>query len=89
MSESILSKLTGLPETEISTKDTTSNANFSTLETLTGLKSQEMDFSGETPEEKKIRLGGVVNVAGKVIPALAPFVPALQPVAAVIGALKK
>jgi hypothetical protein len=46
MSESILSKLTGLPETEISTKDTTSNANFSTLEALTGLKSQEMDFSG-------------------------------------------
>jgi hypothetical protein len=49
----------------------------------------EMDFSAETPEEKKIRLGGVVNVVGKVIPAIAPFVPALQPVAAVIGALKK
>jgi hypothetical protein len=48
-----------------------------------------MDFSGETPEEKKIRLGGVVKVAGKIIPAIAPFVPALQPVAAVIGALKK
>jgi hypothetical protein len=49
----------------------------------------EMDFSGETPEEKKLRLGGVVKVIGKVIPAIAPFVPALQPVAAVIGALKK
>jgi len=48
-----------------------------------------MDFSGETPEEKKLRLGGVLNVAGKIIPAIAPFVPALQPVAAVIGALKK
>jgi hypothetical protein len=49
----------------------------------------EMDFSGETPEEKKLRLGGVVKVIGKVIPAIAPFVPALQPVAAVIGAFKK
>jgi hypothetical protein len=48
-----------------------------------------MDFSGETPEEKKIRLGGVVKVAGKIIPAIAPFVPALQPVSAVIVALKK
>ena len=48
-----------------------------------------MDFSGETPEEKKLRLGGVLNVAGKIIPAIAPFVPALQPVAAVIGARKK
>jgi hypothetical protein len=48
-----------------------------------------MDFSEETPEEKKIRLGGIVQVAGKIIPAIAPFVPALQPVAAVIGALKK
>ena len=48
-----------------------------------------MDFSEETPEEKKLRLGGIVKVAGKIIPAIAPFVPALQPVAAVIGALKK
>jgi hypothetical protein len=48
-----------------------------------------MDFSGETPEEKKIRLGGIVRVAGKIIPAIAPFVPALQPVAAVIVSLKK
>jgi hypothetical protein len=48
-----------------------------------------MDFSEETPEEKKIRLGGIIQVAGKIIPAIAPFVPALQPVAAVIGALKK
>ena len=48
-----------------------------------------MDFSEETPEEKKIRLGGILKVAGAIIPALAPFVPALAPVAAVIGALKK
>lgn len=48
-----------------------------------------MNFSEETPEEKKIRLGGIVQVAGKIIPAITPFVPALQPVAAVIGALKK
>ena len=48
-----------------------------------------MDFSEETPEEKKIRLGGIINVAGKIIPAIAPFVPILQPVSAVIGALKK
>ena len=45
-----------------------------------------MDFAEQTPEEKKgINLGKV----GKVIGAVAPFVPALQPVAAVIGALKK
>lgn len=48
-----------------------------------------MDFSEETPEEKKIRLGGIINVAGKIIPVIAPFVPALQPVAAIIGAIKK
>jgi hypothetical protein len=48
-----------------------------------------MDFSEETPEEKKIRLGGLIKIVGAVIPAIAPFVPALQPVAAVIGALKK
>jgi hypothetical protein len=49
----------------------------------------DMDFSQETPEEKKIRLGGIVKAVGNVIPAIAPFVPALQPVAAVIGAIKK
>jgi hypothetical protein len=48
-----------------------------------------MDFSAETPEEKRIRLGGIVKVAGKIIPAIAPFVPVLQPVSAVIVALKK
>jgi hypothetical protein len=48
-----------------------------------------MDFSNETPEEKKLRLGGIVKVAGKIIPAIAPFVPALQPVAAIIGAVKQ
>lgn len=48
-----------------------------------------MDFSNETPEEKKLRLGGIVKVAGKIIPVVAPFVPALQPVAAVIGAIKQ
>ena len=47
-----------------------------------------MDFAEQTPEEK-LKLSQVLNVAGKVIPAVAPFVPALQPVAAVIGALKK
>jgi hypothetical protein len=46
-----------------------------------------MDFSEETPEEKKIRLGGVVKVIERVLPAIAPFVPALQPVAAVVGAV--
>lgn len=46
-----------------------------------------MDFSAETPEEKKIRLGGVVKVVERVLPAIAPFVPALQPVAAVVGAV--
>jgi len=48
-----------------------------------------MDFSDETPEEKKLRLGGIIKVAGKIIPAIAPFVPALQPVAAIIGAVKQ
>ena len=33
-----------------------------------------MDFSAETPEEKKIRLGGVVKVVERVLPAIAPFV---------------
>ena len=47
-----------------------------------------MDFSAETPEEKKIRLGGVVKVIERVLPAIAPFVPALQPVAAVVGAIR-
>jgi hypothetical protein len=47
-----------------------------------------MDFSAETPEEKKIRLGGVVKVVERVLPAIAPFVPALQPVAAVVGAIR-
>ena len=48
----------------------------------------EMDFSGETPEEKKLRLGGVIKIVERVLPALAPFVPALQPVAAVVGAIR-
>jgi hypothetical protein len=47
-----------------------------------------MDFSAETPEEKKIRLGGIVNIVERVLPAVAPFVPALQPVAAVVGAIR-
>ena len=47
-----------------------------------------MDFSEQTPEEK-LKLSQVLGAAVKVIPAVAPFVPALQPVAAVIGALKK
>jgi hypothetical protein len=47
-----------------------------------------MDFSAETPEEKKLRLGGVIKIAERVLPALAPFVPALQPVAAVVGAIR-
>ena len=46
-----------------------------------------MDFSAETPEEKKIRLGGVIKVVERVLPAIAPFVPALQPIAAVVGAV--
>jgi hypothetical protein len=48
-----------------------------------------MDFSEETPEEKKIRLGGIIKVAERVLPAIAPFVPALQPVAAVVGAIRR
>ena len=47
-----------------------------------------MDFSEETPEEKKIRLGGIIKVAERVLPAIAPFVPALQPVAAVVDAIR-
>jgi len=47
-----------------------------------------MDFSAETPEEKKIRRGGIVTVVERVLPAVAPFVPALQPVAAVVGAIR-
>ena len=47
------------------------------------LNRSKMDFAEQTPEEKK-----GINL-GKVIGAVAPFVPALQPVAAVIGALKK
>ena len=47
-----------------------------------------MDFSEETPEEKKIRLGGIVKVVERVLPAVAPFVPVLQPVAAVVGAIR-
>jgi len=47
-----------------------------------------MDFSAETPEEKKLRLGGIVKIAERVLPAVAPFVPALQPVAAVVGAIR-
>jgi hypothetical protein len=47
-----------------------------------------MDFSEEIPEEKKIRLGGIVKVVERVLPAVAPFVPALQPVAAVVGAIR-
>jgi hypothetical protein len=46
-----------------------------------------MDFSEETFEEKKVCLGKIIDTAIKVIPAVAPFVPALQPVAAIIGAL--
>ena len=48
-----------------------------------------MDFSAETPEEKKIRLGGIIKVAERVLPAIAPFVPELQPVAAVVGAIRR
>ena len=48
-----------------------------------------MDFSEETPEEKKIRLGGIVKVVERVLPAIAPFVPALQPIAAVVGAIRR
>jgi hypothetical protein len=47
-----------------------------------------MDFSAETPEEKKLRLGGIVQVVERVLPAIAPFVPALQPIAAVVGAIR-
>ena len=47
-----------------------------------------MDFSEQTPEEK-LKLGNLLKPIIKIIPAIAPFVPALQPVAAVIGALKK
>ena len=49
----------------------------------------DLDFSNETPEEKKLRLGGIIKVAGNIIPLVTPFVPALQPVAAIIGAIKK
>ncbi len=52
------------------------------------LNNSKMDFAEQTPEEK-LKLGQVLSGAAKIIPAVAPFVPALQPVAAVIGALKK
>jgi hypothetical protein len=42
-----------------------------------------MDFPEENPEEKKLCLGKIIDTAGKVIPAIALFVPALQPVAAI------
>ncbi len=45
----------------------------------------DMDFSQETPEEKKLRLSGIVKVVTKAIPALAPVFPVLAPAAAVIG----
>jgi hypothetical protein len=51
-----------------------------------------MDFSEETPEDKfKLGhfLGSVVKGVVKVVPAIAPFVPALQPAATIIGAIKK
>ena len=46
-----------------------------------------MDFAEQTPEEK-LKLGNAVTFK-PCITIVAPFVPALQPVAAVIGALKK
>jgi hypothetical protein len=53
------------------------------------LNRSKTDFSEETPEEKKLNVGKNVQVAGKMIPTVVPYVPALQPVTAVIGALKK
>jgi hypothetical protein len=47
-----------------------------------------MDFTEET-EEKKINIGKVINTATKIVTNVAPFVPALQPAAAVIAAVKK
>ena len=50
----------------------------------------KMDFSNEqSPEEKKINVGKIIQTAGKVIHAAAPFVPVLQPIDAVITAVKK
>ena len=49
----------------------------------------KMDFAEETPEEKKIRLGKVLQVAGQVTGALAPVIPALAPVAGVIGGVQQ
>jgi hypothetical protein len=53
------------------------------------LNRSKMDFSEETPEEKKLRLGGILNVAGKITGALAPVVPGLAPVAQVIGGVQQ
>jgi len=47
-----------------------------------------MDFAEQTPEEK-LKLGSILKPLVKIVPVIAPFVPVLQPVAAVIGALKK
>jgi hypothetical protein len=47
-----------------------------------------MDFTEET-EEKKINIGKVLGTVANVVTHVAPFVPALQPVAGVIAAVKK
>ncbi len=49
----------------------------------------EMDFSNETPEEKKLRLSGLLNGVGKAVTALAPVFPALAPAAQVIGGVQQ
>jgi hypothetical protein len=53
------------------------------------LNRSKMDFSEETPEEKKLRPGGILSLAGKITGALAPVVPALAPVAGVIGGVQQ
>jgi hypothetical protein len=52
-----------------------------------------MEFSTESPDQKRLKLGKIVNkvipVAQKVLPVAATFIPSLAPVATVVGAIKR
>ena len=54
---------------------------------------QNMEFSTESPDQKRLKLGKIVNkvipVAQKVLPVAATFIPSLVPVATVVGAIKR
>jgi hypothetical protein len=52
-----------------------------------------MEFSNESPDQKKIKLGKIVNnvipVAQKVLPVASTLIPSLAPIATVVGAIKR